>query len=81
LGEAVAVKVAHREYAGDASFRRRFEQEVAAARRAQGLCTMPVVDADLQADEPWPATAYVPGPSLQHAVAEGGPLAADAALG
>ncbi|MFI0773362.1 WD40 repeat domain-containing serine/threonine protein kinase [Streptomyces sp. NPDC021212] len=80
-GSAVAVKVVHREYAADPSFRKRFEQEVAAARRVQGLYTVPVVDADLRADEPWLATAYVPGPSLQHAVAESGPLAADAALG
>ncbi len=80
-GSAVAVKVVHREYAGDASFRKRFEQEVAAARRVQGLYTVPVVDADLRAEEPWLATAYVPGPSLQHAVAESGPLSADAALG
>ncbi len=80
-GSAVAVKVVHREYAGDASFRKRFEQEVAAARRVQGLYTVPVVDADLRADEPWLATAYVPGPSLQHAVDESGPLPADAALG
>ncbi len=80
-GSAVAVKVVHRAYAGDPSFRRRFEQEVAAARRVQGLYTVPVVDADLRADEPWLATAYVPGPSLQYAIAESGPLAADAALG
>lgn len=79
-GSAVAVKLVHREYAGDAAFRQRFAQEVAAARRVQGLYTVPVVDADLQADEPWLATAYVPGPSLQHAVAESGPLPADAAL-
>ncbi|WP_326795806.1 serine/threonine protein kinase [Streptomyces sp. NBC_01808] len=79
-GSAVAVKLVHREYAGDAAFRQRFAQEVAAARRVQGLYTVPVVDADLHADEPWLATAYVPGPSLQHAVAESGPLPADAAL-
>lgn len=89
-GSEVAVKLVHREYAGDRSFRKRFEQEVAAARRVQGLYTVPVVDADLQADEPWLATAYVPGPSLQHAVDDGGPpgrspggdpLPVDAALG
>ncbi|MGH3311489.1 MAG: protein kinase domain-containing protein [Streptomyces sp.] len=89
-GSEVAVKLVHREYAGDRSFRKRFEQEVAAARRVQGLYTVPVVDADLRADEPWLATAYVPGPSLQHAVDEGGPpggspggdpLPVDAALG
>jgi serine/threonine protein kinase len=80
-GSAVAVKVVHREYAGDVSFRKRFEQEVAAARRVQGLDTVPVVDADLQTDEPWLATAYVPGPSLQYAVTDGEPLPVEAALG
>lgn len=80
-GSPVAVKVVHREYAGDRAFRTRFEQEVAAARRVQGLYTVPVVDADLRADEPWLATAYVPGPSLQDAVAEYGPLPVDAAVG
>lgn len=79
-GSAVAVKLVHREYASDRGFRKRFEQEVAAARRVQGLYTVPVVDADLQADEPWLATAYVPGPALHDAVAGHGPLSADAAL-
>lgn len=79
-GSAVAVKVVHREYAADASFRKRFEQEVSAARRVQGLYTVPVVDADLGADEPWLATAYVPGPALHDAVAERGPLAVAAVL-
>ncbi|MFG2277023.1 WD40 repeat domain-containing serine/threonine protein kinase [Streptomyces chartreusis] len=73
-GSAVAVKVVHREYAADASFRKRFEQEVSAARRVQGLYTVPVVDADLGTDEPWLATAYVPGPALHDAVAAHGPL-------
>ncbi|MFE6667449.1 WD40 repeat domain-containing serine/threonine protein kinase [Streptomyces sp. NPDC057697] len=73
-GSAVAVKLVHREYAADAAFRKRFEQEVSAARRVQGLYTVPVVDADLGADEPWLATAYVPGPALHDAVAGHGPL-------
>ncbi|MFJ6014754.1 WD40 repeat domain-containing serine/threonine protein kinase [Streptomyces sp. NPDC092952] len=79
-GSPVAVKVVHREYAADASFRKRFEQEVAAARRVQGLYTVPVVDADLGTDEPWLATAYVPGPALHDAVAARGPLAAETVL-
>jgi serine/threonine protein kinase len=79
-GAAVAVKLVHREYAEDEAFRKRFEQEVATARRVQGLYTVPVVDADTETDEPWLATAYVPGPSLQHAVTEHGPLPASAAL-
>ncbi|MCL7381155.1 WD40 repeat domain-containing serine/threonine protein kinase [Streptomyces sp. 35G-GA-8] len=79
-GSAVAVKVVHREYAADASFRKRFEQEVSAARRVQGLYTVPVVDADLGAGEPWLATAYVPGPALHDAVAARGPLAVEEVL-
>ncbi|MGW1013216.1 protein kinase domain-containing protein [Streptomyces termitum] len=79
-GSAVAVKVVHRAYAADPEFRRRFALEVAAARRVQGLYTVPVVAADLDADEPWLATAYAPGPSLQQAVGERGPLPADEVL-
>ncbi|MFD8348216.1 WD40 repeat domain-containing serine/threonine protein kinase [Streptomyces coelicoflavus] len=75
-GSAVAVKAVHRAYAADPEFRRRFALEVAAARRVQGLYTVPVVAADLEADEPWLATAYAPGPSLQQAVGERGPLPA-----
>ncbi|CAM5391703.1 hypothetical protein STENM327S_09507 [Streptomyces tendae] len=79
-GSAVAVKVIHRAYAADPEFRKRFALEVAAARRVQGLYTVPVVAADLEAEEPWLATAYAPGPSLQHAVGERGPLPADEVL-
>ncbi|XVQ06910.1 WD40 repeat domain-containing serine/threonine protein kinase [Spirillospora sp. CA-255316] len=79
-GSAVAVKLVHREYAADPAFRKRFAQEVATARRVQGLYTVPVVDADVQADEPWLATAYIPGPSLQYAVTEHGPLPVEVTL-
>jgi serine/threonine protein kinase/Tol biopolymer transport system component len=73
-GGTVAVKVVHRELAADAEFRQRFEQEVATARTVPGLYTVPVVDADVAAEQPWTATAYVPGPSLHHAVTAYGPL-------
>jgi protein kinase-like protein len=79
-GSAVAVKLVHREYAADQAFRKRFEREAGTARLVHGLYTVPVVDADLQADEPWLATAYIPGPSLQHAVTEHGPLPVEATL-
>jgi phosphate ABC transporter phosphate-binding protein len=69
----VAVKVVRPEYAGDLAFRRRFEQEVATARLVRGQYTVPVLDADPQAEPPWLATAYVSGTSLQHAVQRGGP--------
>ncbi|MGW4967507.1 serine/threonine-protein kinase [Nonomuraea sp. NPDC004186] len=73
-GRAVAVKVVHAELAGDAEFRRRFAAEVEAARRVGGFYTAEVVDADADADPPWLATAYIPGPSLAEAVTGHGPL-------
>ncbi len=73
-GRLVAVKVARPELAGDAVFRERFRAEVAAARTVGGFHTAPVVDADPEAEEPWLATAYVPGPTLQQLVADEGPM-------
>nr|WP_262403598.1 serine/threonine-protein kinase [Actinomadura sp. CNU-125] len=71
-GRAVAVKVVHAELAEDAGFRRRFVQEVDAARRVTGAFTAAVVDADPGGDPPWLATEYVPGMSLDAAVAAHG---------
>jgi serine/threonine protein kinase len=73
-GRKVAIKVVHPHYASDPEFRRRFAREVAAARQVGGFHTAAVVGADPGADPPWMATAYIPGPSLAQAVAEGGPL-------
>jgi serine/threonine protein kinase/WD40 repeat protein len=73
-GRKVAIKVVHPDYADDLDFRRRFAREVAAARQVGGFHTAAVVGADPDADPPWMATAYIPGPSLAQAVAEGGPL-------
>lgn len=41
-GRPVAIKVIRPEFAEDPEFRRRFADEVTAARRVQGLCTAPV---------------------------------------
>ncbi|WP_353946603.1 serine/threonine-protein kinase [Streptomyces sp. HUAS MG91] len=71
-GRAVAVKVVRPELAEDREFRARFAREVAAARRVNGVFTAGVVDADAEADPPWLATAYVPGLSLDTAVARHG---------
>jgi serine/threonine protein kinase len=60
-GRPVAVKVIRADLAGDANFRARFRQEVAAARKVNGLYTALVVDADPDGQMPWLATAYVPG--------------------
>ncbi len=73
-GRPVALKVMHPHLADDSVFRRRFEQEVAAARLVHGLYTAPVLDADPAATPPWLVTAYVPGPSLREAVSNYGPM-------
>jgi hypothetical protein len=77
-GRRVAVKLVRPELAEDAGFRRRFALEVEAARRVGGFYTAQVVDADPDADPPWLVTAYIPGPSLQQAIATHGPLPATA---
>jgi serine/threonine protein kinase len=73
-GRKVAIKVVHPHYANDPDFRRRFAREVAAARQVGGFHTAAVVGADPDADPPWMATAYIPGPSLAEAVAGRGLL-------
>ncbi|WP_268248426.1 serine/threonine-protein kinase [Streptomyces melanogenes] len=73
-GQPVALKVIRREYGQDADFRRRFEQEVQAARRVQGYHIVPVVDHDTSGAQPWLATQYVPGLSLHDALTSFGPL-------
>jgi hypothetical protein len=79
-GRPVAVKSVRPELADDPDFRLRFRHEVAAARRVGGLYTAQVLDADPDAMPPWLVTAYVPGPSLQQAVAEHGPMPAGTVL-
>jgi serine/threonine protein kinase len=73
-GRPIALKVIRPEFSEDPEFRRRFKQEVHAAQRVQGLYTAPVIDSDTDGPQPWLATAYVPGPSLAHAVAQHGGL-------
>jgi hypothetical protein len=79
-GRPVAVKVIRNDLAADPDFRARFRREVAAARKVNGLFTAMVVDADVDAPEPWLATAYVSGPSLAEAVRERGPLPVNSVL-
>ncbi|MEV7413258.1 serine/threonine-protein kinase [Streptomyces althioticus] len=76
-GMRVAVKVVHARYAMDPEFRGRFRQEVAAARRVSGAFTAPVVDADPDAERPWMATLYIPGPTLSEQVNRNGPMDPD----
>jgi len=73
-GRKVAIKVVRPHYANDPEFRRRFGREVAAARRVGDFHVARVVDADPDANPPWLATAYIPGPSVAEAVVRQGPL-------
>ncbi|WP_210578009.1 serine/threonine-protein kinase [Streptomyces sp. GESEQ-4] len=73
-GMKLAVKVVHAEFARDPEFRGRFRQEVAAARRVSGAFTASVVDADPEAERPWMATLFIPGPTLSDHVKRNGPL-------
>ncbi|WP_075825710.1 serine/threonine-protein kinase [Streptomyces acidiscabies] len=73
-GLKLAVKVVHGEFAKDPEFRSRFRQEVGAARRVSGAFTAPVVDADPDAERPWMATLFIPGPTLAEEVKRNGPM-------
>ena len=63
----VAVKVLRPELQADEAFRRRFARELDAVRRVHGRSVARVLDANLQAAQPWIATEYVPGPTLRDA--------------
>jgi outer membrane protein assembly factor BamB len=67
-GRPVAVKVIRAALAADPDFRRRFRDEVTLAKAVSGTYTAPLLDAEPDAERPWLATAYVPGPSLDAAV-------------
>ncbi|MFJ3900321.1 serine/threonine-protein kinase [Streptomyces sp. NPDC090025] len=79
-GRTVAVKVVHTEHAQDPQFRARFRREIEAVRKVGEHYTAPVLDADPDAERPWVATGFVPGPSLEQVVRDHGPLPTDSVL-
>ncbi|WP_372344130.1 PQQ-binding-like beta-propeller repeat protein [Streptomyces sp. KL116D] len=70
----VALKAVRGDLDPDDAFRTRFRREIAAARAVSGPYTAPLVDGDADAEPPWLATEFVPGPSLADVVARCGPL-------
>src|SRR6266508_3050063 len=79
LGQArdrrlVAVKVVRADRTSDPESSTRFRRELRAASGVAGFCTARVLDADLDAPQPYYVTEYVQGPTLQEAVEDGGPL-------
>ncbi|WP_405160509.1 serine/threonine protein kinase [Nocardia sp. NBC_01499] len=73
-GRLVAVKMIHRHLAKNPEFRARFRLEVQASQRVTGAYTAAVMDADPEAQEPWLASVFVPGPSLREAIDQHGPM-------
>lgn len=76
-GKLAAVKVVHDGLAEDPGFRARFAREVETARLVSATGVSDVLAGDTEADRPWLATEYVPGPSLEQAIERAGPFAAD----
>ncbi|MEU5230389.1 bifunctional serine/threonine-protein kinase/ABC transporter substrate-binding protein [Streptomyces anulatus] len=73
-GALAAIKVILPEHAGDEDFRTRFRREAEAARRVDSPWAVSVTGADTEAERPWLATEFVPGPTLSDIVARRGPL-------
>ncbi|MFE1549692.1 protein kinase [Streptomyces sp. NPDC058718] len=73
-GVYVAVKTVRRDVAGDPAFRDRFRREIRVAALVSSPYAAAPVGGDADAEVPWLATAYVPGPSLSQAVRRGGAL-------
>ncbi|MGC0334152.1 ABC-type branched-subunit amino acid transport system substrate-binding protein [Streptomyces sp. SAI-170] len=80
-GRLVALKVIRAEHAADPRFRARFRREARLAAKVNSRWVVPVTDADPEAQAPWLATDFVPGPTLGEAVAGSGPLPVPAVLG
>jgi len=79
-GRAVAVKVLRAHIAHDTAARKRLARELDTLSRVRDPGVAALVDADLDGDRPYLVTQYVPGPSLEDVVRDGGALRGDALL-
>ncbi|MEV0664312.1 serine/threonine-protein kinase [Actinomadura luteofluorescens] len=73
-GDLVTVKLLRGGVAAGQRARSRFAKEADAALRVSGRHTARVLDADMTGDRPYIVSEFVEGPSLQHVVADRGPL-------
>ncbi|MCT4355618.1 serine/threonine-protein kinase [Streptomyces sp. Je 1-79] len=73
-GSYVAVKTVRRDVANEPAFRDRFRREIKVAGLVRSVYAAAPEGGDADAEVPWLATAYVPGPSLSQAVRRGGAL-------
>lgn len=70
----VAVKVIRPEFASDQDFRQRFTREVQLMSRIRARCISSVLAFDTSSEQPWFATAFLPGPTLNERVRAEGAL-------
>ncbi|MFB4272906.1 serine/threonine-protein kinase [Nonomuraea sp. GTA35] len=75
-GGRVAIKLLHARLAHDVANRRRFLREVEAARRVGPFGTAQILDVDVQGNQPYIVSEYIPGESLQQLIAREGPRSA-----
>lgn len=73
-GDQVAVKLLGAAGAESEMARMRFMREVEVVMAVQEFCTARVLDRGMEEGRPFIVSEYVPGPSLQQRVNEGGPL-------
>jgi serine/threonine protein kinase len=73
-GERVAVKRLRPGLTDEGTARSRMVKEVNAARQVAPFCTARVIDAKLDGPHPHVISEFIPGPSLQRRVQEGGPI-------
>lgn len=73
-GRAVAVRLLRTDLLTDEAVKARLAADTTAARAVPAALAAPVLDADLEAETPWLASAFVPGVPLAKAVADHGPL-------
>ncbi len=73
-GRAVAIKVLRAHIAYDPDARARLSREVATLSRVRHPRVAEVMDADVDGDQPYVVTRYVPGPTLDAEVRERGPM-------
>ncbi|WP_370364827.1 serine/threonine protein kinase [Catenulispora sp. GP43] len=71
-GRQAAVKVVRSDLADIPAFRKRFSRELQVAERIHSPRIAEIYDAQTESGRPWLATEYVPGPTLQETVDQGG---------
>ncbi|GAA3726415.1 serine/threonine-protein kinase [Salinactinospora qingdaonensis] len=81
LSGYIAIKVVHGEHAANQEFRKRFAREAKLMARVDSPCLARFIHADVEAELPWLATEFVPGPTLRHYVERHQPLRGGMLLG